>query len=232
MILIIHGENLPRSREIILQLQKKVNSTNKKEVGIEEVTPRELKEMMVSFDIFSEPPFIVLDISDAGRKNVKEYIETLKEIPKESHFVALANKELPSTNAFLKSTKELNAKVVLNRTAPTSNVFRFIESLFSKNRSATYSELRRLLLKDEDPYYLFSMILYELRNITHAKFDSPHLIKMNPFVKNKATKLAKDFSREDIFKLYREFYSIDKDVKTGKISPDLMIPYTVEKVLD
>ncbi len=231
MIFLLHGDNLPRSRETIIQLQQKLSTQNKKEVSIGDISAHELKELCASFDIFSEPPFIVLDISDAGNKNVTDYVNVLKTIPTQTNLVLLADRELSKANAFLKASSELKSKVVFSKSAPTSNVFKFIDAVYTKNRKLAYSELRDLLVSYEDPFYLFSMLLYGLRNIAYAKFNSPALDKMAPFVKSKAIAQAHKFTHTQIHNLYTDFYNIDKNLKTGKLSQELVVAYTIEKIL-
>lgn len=231
MIFIFHGDNLPKSRETILRLQKRLKAKNKKEIDVLDITPNELKEMAVSFDIFSEAPFIVLDISDAGRKNLIEYAQIAHELPKKTTLIILSNKGLAKSNVFIKEVTKAGGKITLNNSIPTSNVFNFVDTLFSKKRAETYKQLSDLINDDEDPFYLFSMILYGLRNLAFAKFESPSFEKAAPFVKSKSVEQSEAFTKQKINKLYSQLYQTDKNLKTGKISPDLVIPYTIEKIL-
>lgn len=231
MIFLFHGDNLSKSRQTIVHLQNRLKATNKKEVAISEITPQELKEMCASFDIFSEPPFIVLDIASTNNKNLSEYTESLHQMPKGTNLLVLADKELPKSNAFLKEVPNVRGKVILSNRIHQSNIFKFVDALFFKDRKKAYKELRTLLIENEDPYYLFSMVLYGLRNVANAKFEAPSLSKAAQFVKSKAQKQAKNFTEKEIATLYKTIYQTDKKLKTGKISPDIVIPYTIEKIL-
>lgn len=232
MIFIIHGDNFPKSRDNILKIQNKLGVDNKIEAGVADLTPNQLQEQTLSFDIFSKAPFVVLDISKAGRKNLKDYVSVLKEIPKRTNVVILSNKSLSKTNVFIKAKKELSAKEIHNTQIPSANIFKFINYVFDKNRSRAYKELRNLMLDSADPFYLFSMLVYGLRNLALAKFESPSFNKMAPFTKSKAQKQANDFTDKQILKLYESFYKIDKNVKTGKLSPEILVPYAIEKVME
>ncbi|MDC0449224.1 hypothetical protein OAL67_01310 [bacterium] len=75
-----------------------------------------------------------------------------------------------------------------------SNVFKFLDYLFSKNRKQTYIQLSKLEADYTDPFYLLSMVAWNLRNVASVKFDSPAAKKMSPFVKGKAAKQAESFN--------------------------------------
>jgi DNA polymerase III delta subunit len=231
MILILHGENLTRSRSAVVGLQKKLNIGTKVEVSIKDVTPPKLLDMCAAFDIFGNPSLVVLDVTMAGRMKVDGYIEAMMQIPPRAVLVILSAKELKKSNAFVKNASKLSAKVVSSPVKPASNIFRFVDSVYSGNRDASYKELQRLLLDNEDPFKLFSMLLYGLRNIAFAKFDSSEFAKMAPFVKKKSKGQALRFSKVDILALFESFYMLDKDAKTGVIVSDLLVPLAVEKIL-
>lgn len=230
MIYIVHGENLSASRTTILNLQKKLGAESKIEVLLSETNPQNLLEICSSFDIFSKPPFIVLDISLAGRTDLDKYIAVIKKIPTETTLTILTSKALPKTNAFIKTAANLKATVLQSRSFQNSNIFRFADLVFSGNRNATYRELNKLIQDAEDPFYIFSMLLYNLRNIAYAKFNSPSFNKIAPFAKEKSKVTAEKFAQEALIKLYKNFYAMDRDVKSGTILGELLIPLAVERV--
>lgn len=234
MIYIFHGENLSASRNQILNLfQKQLDSGqnySKKEVLLGDTTPGDLLRMATSVDIFSSRPFIVFDVSSQGRANVDDYIDVLKKVPADNIVVILSSKELSKANAFIKNSADLKARVVLSAQIPSSNVFKFVDAIFNCDRKTSYTELKKLVISDEDPFYLFSMLLYGLRTVAMAKLNSPGFNKIAPFVKSKAMNQSKHFSEESIKRLYSDFYEIDKGMKLGSVPHDVVIPLAIEKV--
>ncbi len=239
MIIILHGENLTKSRSIISQLKTKLDlktsdenlDSLKKELDIADITPSLLKETIFSYDLFSEPPFIILDISSAGRKSLDDYLEILENVPTEVTLVIYSKKELSKANFFIKNAGKLKAKVVENFQEPNSNIFAFVDAVWAKDRKKSYEEYKNLIIDGEEPFYVFTMLLFGLRNIAYAKFDSPELKRNAPFVVQKSTKQAKIHSDEKILALYHTAYHIDKNLKTGKINIEHAIPLLMEKVL-
>ncbi len=230
MIFILHGTNVIRSRNALVGLKTKL-SLDKIEVDITEVAPGALLDMLSSFDIFGKPPFIVLDISNAGRMRLEPYVAVATKVPSNAVLVVVADKKLGVTNPFIKSAKALGAKVILSEAVLESNVFKFVDDLFSGKRGACYKELQQLMLEEEDPFRIFSMILYGLRNIALVKFSSPESTKLRAFVARKSAYQAMNFSKESLVTLFKKFYEMDRDVKSGGLPTNLLVSLAVEAVL-
>jgi len=172
MIYLVHGDDYAKSRRLVLNQQKKLSMGLKVERDAADFSPRELYETACSFDIFGNPPFIVFNIPNTKIAESEEYIKIAKKIPDKTVLIILCQKELGRTNAFYKNASKLKAKVVLNNKAQTSNIFKFVDSVFFQNKNSSYEELEKLTDEGNDPFYILSMLLYGLRNITHAKFST------------------------------------------------------------
>lgn len=57
MIYIVHGDDYPKSRKLIINQQKKLAMGLKTERDVSDITPKELYEIACSFDIFGNAPF-------------------------------------------------------------------------------------------------------------------------------------------------------------------------------
>jgi len=232
MIYIVHGDDIVKSRFQIINQQKKLDAKNKVELDINEITPAELHQVVYSNDLFGNTPFIVLNITRARRLNLKPFAEIVLNTPEKTNLIVLAEKELPKSNAFIKLSKNKNIKVLVNKSTPKGNVFKFMDSVFYKQREVAYQEYGKLLAEDMSPFEIFSKILFGLNAVLNVTFDSPSVGKLHPFVKSKALRQAKSFSKESLIKLLDELYSLDKQVKTGGIDIENLIPLVIEKVLD
>lgn len=239
MILILHGDNLSKSREILQQVKEKLDVripdenliSTKKEININDISPQDLANEISAYGLFSDPPFIILDISDAGRKNLSEHIEVLKKCPVDVTIIVLSNKTLSKANAFIKASNDLKAKVLEQNVTPTSSVYKFTDALFEKNRKKVYVELKNLIIDGEELFYVFAMILYSLRSLATVKLNSKEASSLPPFVKSKLGKQINKFTDIEILNLYKYLYEVDKKLKLGQISPEIAIPLIVEKVI-
>ncbi len=191
----------------------------------------ELEQKLNTIDMFGGNLMFVFDVSKMGRTKVDSYIDVLTKISEDLLFIVLSNKNLTNTNAFIKNSSKLGAKVMQFKQMVNSNIFKFADYVFDGNRKQSYRELKKLIIGGEDSIYIFTMLLYNLRNIAYCKFDSPQFQKLAPFVKSKVAKQSQKFSISQVKNLYKEFYVLDIGSKTGTVEHELLVPMAVEKVL-
>jgi DNA polymerase III delta subunit len=232
MIYIVHGEDTSKSRALILNHQKKLGTPSRINLNIKDTSPNEVYENSVSTSLFGDAPLVVLDVSDAGRNDYKSFIDAFKKVPETATIIIFSTKALSKTNVFISSATELNAKVLENSVFADANIFKFTDVLYSKNRVATYKEMNKLLLEEYDPFYIFSMILYGLRNMAKVLWDAPSTRKMKSFQTDKTKGMLNQFSESKIKLLFNELYDIEKKAKTGQIPIDMLLTLSVEKVLN
>jgi len=232
MIYIVHGEDFSRSRELVLNQQKKLGIESKKEINIADTSPQELFDLVHSTDLFGGSTFTVLNVSKAGRMNLEPFVESFEKLPEKSIVVILSDKVLSSANAFIKSALKLKAKVALNIKIPQGNAFRLGDALFNKQREKAYLELSKLMSEGVDPFEIFSALIYGLRSVTHAKFNSPSFAKAKDFIKQKTQAQQKNFTEKQLVDFYNFFRETDRDAKIGNLDLDLMVPLAIEKVLN
>lgn len=232
MIYLVHGDDLAKSRALITAQQKKLNIEKRTEFNLTDTTIAEILNVCNSNDLFGGTPFVVVEISKAAKSELDSLADMLGKIQDACTLIILSEKELTKTNPLLLASKNLAIKTNMSNKSLEGNVFNFVDELLKKNRQKAYTHLETLYKENADSFYIFSMILFGLRNIAHVIFESPNLAKMNPFVKNKAVSIAKQYSNEKISFLISEMYKLDKKVKTGQIDADVMVTLAMEKVLN
>ena len=216
----------------MIQNQQNKCGCTRQEISVSEVTPESLYEMCCSNDLFGTPPFIVLDISGAGRMNLEPYIEKIEKIPDQTTLVILSNKQLTKTNIFIKNVGTLKAKLNLNELKPQSNIFKFVDSVFYKRREDAYLELSKLINDGVSPFEIMPMMFYGLRSISTAKFNSPSYNKTSGFVKNKSRSQSLLFSEEQLINIYEKFRKLDMKSKLSEIDEGVLVPLAIEIVLN
>lgn len=231
MIYIVHGEDLSSSRKFITNLQDQNKIDSRIDLNISEATSTELSHKLNSIDIFGGKQMLVFDVSGMGRMNVDAFIDVIANTPQDFILIVLSSKELSSANAFIKNSSKLGARVMPFKKIADTNIFKFADYVFDGNRKMAYKELKKLTLNGEEPIYIFTMLLYNLRNIALAKYDSKLYGKLAPFVKSKVSKQSNLFTKKNIQTIYGTFYKLDIDAKTGGVNPELLVPLAVEKVL-
>jgi DNA polymerase III delta subunit len=232
MIYLVHGDDLVKSRSLILNQQKKADVEKRIELYLSDTTPQEIVERSCSNDLFGTAPFMVVDTTGTNKGVQDGLAGVLEKVPAAATLIIMADKEMSSVNPILQKVTKLNGKIILNNKIVDGDIFKFIDLLFLKDRNQTYKEYEKLIKKESDPFYIFSMIIYGLRNNAVLLFASPSAEKMNPFVKMKTSRQLKYFTEESIKKMYSGLYDLEKQAKTGEVEPDLFITLAIEKVLN
>lgn len=108
----------------------------------------------------------------------------------------------------------------------TSNVFDIVDALGNKNQKNALKFLHEQLEKGENAIYLFTMIVYQFRNLIKVKSvetGSPQSISketgLHPYVAQKTIAQTKKFSLTELKEDYQKLLNFDLSIKTGKIEP-------------
>ncbi len=103
-------------------------------------------------------------------------------------------------------------------------IFQVIDAIASKDKKKALSLSHKYLESGEPALMLFSMIRFQFKNILAAKDlgggNIDRLMKeagISFFPAKKAVMLSKEFSLEELKKIYLKLFQIDFDIKTGKI---------------
>ncbi|HOW12989.1 MAG TPA: DNA polymerase III subunit delta [Candidatus Pacearchaeota archaeon] len=110
-----------------------------------------------------------------------------------------------------------------------TNIFKTIDAISQKDKKTAIKLIYKHLENGDNPLYLFSMIEFGFRNLLivknlSEKYQNYSLIikksGLHPFVAQKSYFQAKNFSFEELKKIYQKLFQIDLDIKTGKIKPE------------
>jgi len=110
-----------------------------------------------------------------------------------------------------------------------TNIFKTIDAISQKDKKTAIKLIYKHLENGDNPLYLFSMIEFGFRNLLivknlSEKYQNYSLIVkksgLHPFVAQKSYFQAKNFSFEELKKIYQKLFQIDLDIKTGKIKPE------------
>ncbi|MBU2028482.1 DNA polymerase III subunit delta [Patescibacteria group bacterium] len=115
----------------------------------------------------------------------------------------------------------------------SSNIFSIIDAMAESRKKDALLFLHQHLEKGEDPFYLFSMLAYQLRNMLKIadlkeNFDYPEreiirVSQMHPYVVRKTLNQIRNFSFAKLAKLYQKLSQLDMMMKTGKIGAELAL---------
>ena len=109
-------------------------------------------------------------------------------------------------------------------------IFQVIDAIASKDKKRALSLAHKYLEIGEPALMLFSMVRFQFKNILSAKDlgdgNIDRLMKeagISFFPAKKAIMLSREFSLEELKKIYWKLFQIDFDIKTGKIDPRIAL---------
>jgi len=116
------------------------------------------------------------------------------------------------------------------------NIFNTIDAIASKDKKRALKLLRDHLEKGDSPFYLFSMINYQFRNLLIIKdllvknLSLRNLSGLHPFVIRKTCTLAGKFEFSELKKIYQKIFKIDFNIKTGKSDPETALDLLITEI--
>ena len=106
-------------------------------------------------------------------------------------------------------------------------IFDTIDALGSNNKKRAVGLLHEHLKRGEDPFYIFSMFVYQFRNLLKVadlkentrggEYEISRMSGLHPFVVKKSLAQIRNFSFDRLKKIYQELSEVDTKIKTGKI---------------
>ncbi len=144
-----------------------------------------------------------------------------------SNYVAddprLADQELRKLLDYVDRDRPVSAAEV-ERLTPLygqSDVFAMVDAVGGRDVRHALAHLHELL-RHEEPRYAFAMIVRQFRLLIQAKeaveagLDPAQAMSEHPFVVEKATRQARNFSLAHLERIYDQLYALDVDSKTGR----------------
>ena len=140
--------------------------------------------------------------------------------------------------ASFKYGEEINVKDIKLLVKPKvePGIFKTIDAIASKDKKRALRLLKDHLKKGDSPFYLFSMINFQFRNLLIIKdvleknlspFSST---KLHPFVIKKSCALSRRFQFLELKKIYQKIFEIDLNIKTGKIESSTAIDLLISGI--
>jgi len=113
-----------------------------------------------------------------------------------------------------------------------SNVFQFIDAVAQTDSKKALLALDSLINAGEDEFYIFSMIVYQFRNLFFVfelnsrgltNQDIAKEARIHPFVVAKNKNLLRYYNRAKFKMIYSKLFNMDKQIKTGILNPNLAL---------
>lgn len=110
-----------------------------------------------------------------------------------------------------------------------TDIFATIDAVAHKNKKESLALLWRHLQKGDSPYYLLAMLTYqfrvvlEIKDMVERKVSYSAIIqktRLHPFVLKKGYGAARNFTLQELKRIYQKLFRLDLSLKTGRIEPE------------
>ncbi len=109
-----------------------------------------------------------------------------------------------------------------------ADIFKTIDAIALRNKKQALELLHKHLEKGDAPLYLLAMIHFQLRNLLTIK--SGARLRAHPYVIKKTTQQARNFSLDELKKIYQKIFQADLNIKTGKIEPETALDLLIAEI--
>jgi len=136
-------------------------------------------------------------------------------------------------------TKDIKVKDVelLIQTPIEAEIFKTIDAIASKNKKKALELIYKHIEKGDSPFYLFTMIVYQFRNLLLVKeYESQGYqtavkeLDLHPFVVRKSLWVTPRFTKEQLNQIYTKIYKMDLALKLGKIKPEMALELLIADI--
>ncbi|MBI4091527.1 hypothetical protein HY419_02110 [candidate division WWE3 bacterium] len=230
MIEVIYGEDLVGIRDFIHDKKNALNGVLT-EFTSSSVAVSSLLISYYSRGLFLSPVLLVLNITkDKSFDFEKFFAELGRKGVSDNHLMMVNEGALEKSHPLFKIKEKDLVRFKEYPLAEKSNVFSFLDMLFSKRKKEAFRELKLLTDSGEDEFKILAMVCYGVRNIAHHLYDSPELGNTSPYARKKASLRAANFDLNDVARIYSVLYLTDLDLKTGRTFADVALPLIIQKI--
>jgi len=169
--------------------------------------------------------FVVKNILSSAKSKSKDKIIDFLKTVSDQEVIIYENKSVSVTG--LKPF----AKVKTEAFEISPIIFKFVDCLRPRNIRQILLGWKKLIDGGNEPEYIFSMVVRQVRLLIQAKSGASYL-KMAPYPKKLVTAQAEHFSLDELIALHCALYDIDKKIKTGMspVGMDQLLPNFFQKI--
>jgi DNA polymerase-3 subunit delta len=151
--------------------------------------------------------------------------------------LSAADNELSKLAAYVDGARPIEVDDVARLTSyvPEANIFEMVDAVVRGDARGATIRLHRLL-EDGEALRLFGMIVRQFRLLIMAKAyleagrppgGLAEAIEVHPYAAGKLPGQARDFSMEQLERIYRRLLDYDVQIKIGRLKPDLALDLLV-----
>lgn len=168
--------------------------------------------------MFGDKSLVVVE----GKLDGKQ-VDLSKLMSSEVDLVVWVGEKLRANDSLLTTIIKLKGSVEVFDEKIDARIFPFLDAVSQRNRKAALRELSALFSSGSDPIYITTMLVWQFRQIIAPEMASG-------FVKKKVEMVKKNFSFEELRRIYYQLLQTDVALKTGEGVGEAMLEEFVWKI--
>ena len=221
MLYLFHGSDQGKSRGAFAQFLHEGADSQPISLTGDKLDLNQLSSLFYSPPLLCERILIAIE-GYPQKAVVGPILGLLESLPNYLDVAFWVGDKLKNTDSLYQLSARVGEVYVFNSSGEES-IFRFLDLLSSKRKTQAQLELESLLSRGLDAYYIFSMILWQWRNLLTVIFNGPSSSRLHPFVKKKIHDNLKNWSPEALLLVHKKLLEYELWFKTGQMSKDLFI---------
>lgn len=211
MIRFLHGENIVKSRQALLEIinQSRENNLEVEILNGQQLNLEQLRPALSSGSLFNTGKLVVVEnlFSSQSSKRKEKLIDFLKKTKLDQDLVLWEGKEI-------KAKLPTNFSVLPFKLPAI--IFNFLDSLKPGNQKESLRLLEEVKIK-EDEEMIFYLLIRQIRFLLSAKdLGEKGLNELQSWQKRKFLSQAESFSLEQLKRINQELLKIDYQQKTSQ----------------
>ncbi len=211
MITILHGEDIVSSRNELIAIKARFDSSYEV-ASLNEITAQEerVTQILQSNSLFAQKKALIIEnLHEVKDKKVFTKLLNLITANETSADIILWFNKLLTKIQLGKFTKKTGIKEF----SLPKNLFKFLDNIVPKNSRLMFSQLSDIR-KNQSDEFIFLMIVRQIRLLLLAKDNK--LEGMPTWMKMKLERQAHNFTINVLKEIYQELFMIDVKIKTGQ----------------
>lgn len=224
MILVISGGNESLSREALSKVIDQLPLEGLVRINYETKLMTDCLQDASTVPMFgSHRSLLIEGVPEIAE--LKKLEQTFTTLPPEVKIIFWIPMDLKPNDPLTKFFTHLSAKFYFSNKKEGDLIFNFLDALASMNTPLTYSLLSKLREKEVDPQYILSMIIWQHRQLIHAKLTTQFSLLAHPYVQRKLQLLLHHLTTEQIINRLEFLETCDEQIKNGTLSRSILIEH-------
>lgn len=227
MFTLFHGSDLGSSRQSLTKYLSEFPQESRTVWRTEDTTPEGLRSFTQSPSLFGDRRILVLEgiVGKALQGILAEIV-----LPDDLQVVIWVPEKLKNTDPLI-ALMAKNGKVYASNEKKEDEIFQLLGLVAGRKKWEAQGFFLSMMERGSDPFYVFSMFVWQFRLLLGLSLDAESSGKLHPFVKRKALQDLKNWDSASLLAAHRALLDLDLKMKSGGLPRDLLLSEFLSAIL-